>query len=88
MLPLLAGAVKRAIAGTMTPCSQSQIGHYCHLRGWRTAQVEAELALSVAVRWGPVMTAVNGTLVARPYAGPARATMLPLTATASNSAGG
>jgi hypothetical protein len=22
--------------------------------------------LSVAVRWGPIMTAVNGTLVARP----------------------
>jgi hypothetical protein len=47
MLPLLAGAVKRAIARTMNPCSQSQIGHYCHLRGWRTAQVEVELALSV-----------------------------------------
>jgi hypothetical protein len=29
-------------------------------------QVEAALVLSVAVRWGPVMTAVNGTLVARP----------------------
>jgi hypothetical protein len=35
--------------------------------------VEVELALSVVVRWGPVMTAVNGTLVARP----AGTTMLP-----------
>jgi hypothetical protein len=73
MLPLLAGAVKRAIAGTMTPCPQSQIGRCCYLPGWGTAQVEVELALSVAARWGPVMTAVNGTLGARP----ARTTMLP-----------
>jgi hypothetical protein len=29
-------------------------------------QVEEASALSVVVRWGPVMTAVNGTLVARP----------------------
>jgi hypothetical protein len=30
------------------------------------AQVEAASVLSVVVRWGPVGTAVNGTLVARP----------------------
>jgi hypothetical protein len=65
MLPLLAGAVKRAIAGTMTPCSQSQIGHCRHLRRKGTAQVEAASVLSVVVRWRPVRTAVNGTLVAR-----------------------
>jgi hypothetical protein len=50
----------------MTPCSQSQIGFCCHLRGWRTALVEADSALSVVVRSCPVGTAVNGTLVARP----------------------
>ena len=30
------------------------------------AQVEAAVVLSVVVRWGPVRTAVNGTVVARP----------------------
>jgi hypothetical protein len=49
-----------------TPCSQSQIGQDRYLRRQGTAQVEAVLALSVVVRWGPVRTAVNGTLVARP----------------------
>jgi hypothetical protein len=49
-----------------TPCLQSQIGRGSHLRGWGTAQVEAAVALSVAVRWGPVRTVVNGTVVARP----------------------
>jgi hypothetical protein len=29
------------------------------------AQVDAAVALSVAVRWGPAGTAVNGTVVAR-----------------------
>jgi hypothetical protein len=50
----------------LTPCSQSQFGRCCHLRGWGTSQVEAASWLSVVVRSGPVMTAVNGTLVARP----------------------
>jgi hypothetical protein len=39
-----------------TPCLQSQIGRCGHLRLWETAQVEAALALSVIVRWGPVRT--------------------------------
>ena len=30
-----------ATSGTLTPCSQSQIGPCCHLRGWGTAQVGA-----------------------------------------------
>jgi hypothetical protein len=30
------------------------------------AQVVPAAVLSVAIRWGPVMTAVNGMLVARP----------------------
>jgi hypothetical protein len=34
--------------------------------GMERAQAEAALVLSVVVRWGSVMTAVNGTLVARP----------------------
>jgi hypothetical protein len=55
-----------------TPCSQSQIGQGRHLRRQGAAQVEVALVLSVAVRWGPVKTVVNGTLVARP----ARKTML------------
>jgi hypothetical protein len=49
-----------------TTCLQSQIGGDHHLRRKRTAQVEATVALSVVVRWGPVRTAVNGTVVARP----------------------
>jgi hypothetical protein len=49
-----------------TPCLQSQIGRFAHVRGWGTAQVAATSALSVVVRWGPFRTAVNGTLVARP----------------------
>jgi hypothetical protein len=50
----------------VTPCSQSQIGRGRHLREQGTAPVEAVSALSVVVRSGPVRTAVNGTLVARP----------------------
>jgi hypothetical protein len=49
-----------------TPCSQSQIGGGRHLRSWRAAQVEGAVALSVVVRSGPIMTAMNGTVVARP----------------------
>jgi hypothetical protein len=48
-----------------TSCSQSQIGRHYHLRRQGMVQVEAALVLSVVVRWGPVKTAVNGTLVAR-----------------------
>jgi hypothetical protein len=33
---------------------------------WELGQVIAALVLSVVVRCGPVRTAVNGTLVARP----------------------
>jgi hypothetical protein len=44
----------------------SQFGRDRHLRMPDGAQVEAAWALSVVVRWGPVRTAVNGTLVARP----------------------
>lgn len=65
MLPLLATAVKRAIAGTMTLCSQSQIGAVCHLRRRPTKQVEGTEVLSMVVRPGPGRTVVNGTLVAR-----------------------
>jgi hypothetical protein len=49
-----------------TPCSQSQFGQDCDLRRERTVQVEEASALSVIVRSGPVKTAVNGTVVARP----------------------
>ena len=49
-----------------TPCLQSQIGHDRYLRGLSAMQVEAAVALSVAIPWGPVRTAVNGTVVARP----------------------
>jgi hypothetical protein len=48
-----------------TSCLQSRIGPVCHLRRRRTAQVEVAVALSMIVRWGPVKTAVNGTVVAR-----------------------
>ena len=50
-----------------TSCSQSQIGQDCDLRRKRTVQVGEALTLSVVVRWEPVRTAVNGTLVARPH---------------------
>jgi hypothetical protein len=49
-----------------TPCSQSQIGQDCHLRRHGAALVERTMALSVVVRWKPVMTVVSGTLMARP----------------------
>jgi hypothetical protein len=49
-----------------TPCLQSQIGQVRCLGRRGSALVEAALALSVVVRSGPVRTAVNGTLVARP----------------------
>jgi hypothetical protein len=58
-----------------TPCLQSQIGRSRHLRRERTTQLEAAVVLSVGVRRGPVGTAVNGTVVARPtrttFVGPA-----------------
>jgi hypothetical protein len=67
-----------------TPCLQSQIGPVRHLRRWRTAQVEVAVALSMIVRWGPVKTAVNGTVVARP----ARTTLVrPGTVGTSSTAG-
>jgi hypothetical protein len=49
-----------------TPCSQSQFGRTHHLRRCGVAQVGAAWVLSVVVRWAPIRTAVNGTLVARP----------------------
>jgi hypothetical protein len=49
-----------------TPCSQSQIRQGRYLGMWELGQVIAALVLSVVVRCGPVRTAVNGTLVARP----------------------
>jgi hypothetical protein len=49
-----------------TPCLQSQIGLHRYLRRQRTLQVVDTVVLSVSVRSGPVKTAVNGTLVARP----------------------
>jgi hypothetical protein len=67
-----------------TPCSQSQFGHCCHLRGRGTAQAEAASWLSVVVRSGPFRTAVNGTLVARP----ARMTLAHRGAIGSASTGG
>jgi hypothetical protein len=67
-----------------TPCSQSQFGRCCHLRGRGTAQVEAASSLSVVVRSGPFRTAVNGTLVARP----ARITLAHRGAAAFTSTGG
>jgi hypothetical protein len=49
-----------------TPCSQSQIGQDRYLgRRWMP-QVMSAVVLSAGVRWGPVSTGVNGTLVARP----------------------
>ena len=60
-----------------TTCSQSQIGQECDLRQERTVQAEEALALSVVVRWGPVLTGVNGRLVARP-ARLTRHTVVPL----------
>jgi hypothetical protein len=48
------------------PCLQSQIERCCYLRGWGMAQVGAASWLPVIVRWAPVRTAMNGTVVARP----------------------
>jgi hypothetical protein len=50
----------------VTSCLQSQFGRDRYLRRCEGAQVDAASALSVVVGWGPVRTAVNGTLVARP----------------------
>jgi hypothetical protein len=53
-------------SGEVSTCSQSQFGEDRYLgKGW-TAQAMAAVVLSVVVRSVPVMTAVNGTLVARP----------------------
>ena len=49
-----------------TPCLQSQIGRGSDLRHSLAPQVRTLVALSAVIRWGPVRTAVNGTLVARP----------------------
>ena len=48
-----------------TTCSQSQMRRTQHLRRCGVAHVGAAWVLSVGVRWGPAMTAVNGRLVAR-----------------------
>ena len=52
-------------SGQVTPCSQSQIGHDRYLGRRATMQAGAVVGLSVVVRKGPVMTGVNGMLVAR-----------------------
>jgi hypothetical protein len=52
--------------GQATPCLQSQFGQGRYLAMRRTAQVMVVVGLSVVVRCGPVRTAVNGTVVARP----------------------
>ena len=49
-----------------TSCLQSQIGQDLYLSHRGATQVMPDVVLSVAVRLGPVMAAVNGTLVARP----------------------
>jgi hypothetical protein len=49
-----------------TPCLPSQFERGLDLGNHGSPQVDATVVLSVRVRWGPVMTAVNGTLVARP----------------------
>jgi len=45
---------------------QNQIGQAGYLRGQGHVQVKAAVLLSVSVRAGPVVIAVNGTLLARP----------------------
>jgi len=49
-----------------TSCLQSQFEQDRYLGRRESAQLMAIVMLSVAVQEGPVMTAVNGTLVARP----------------------
>jgi hypothetical protein len=60
------GRVIDELMGVCARGSQSQIGRSRHPRRKEAAQVEAAEALSVMVRSGPLETAVNGTLVARP----------------------
>jgi hypothetical protein len=58
----------------LTPCSQSRIGQDGYLGSWRAAQLTAVGVLSMVVRSEPVVTVVNGMLVARPV----RATLVQL----------
>jgi hypothetical protein len=53
-------------SGQATPCSQSQIRQDRYLGKHEAAQVESIVALSVVVRWIPLMPAAYGTQVARP----------------------
>ena len=62
-----------------TPCLQSQIGQDGYLGSWGAAQLTAVGVLSVVVRSEPVVTVVNGTLVARPV----RATLIQLSGAGS-----
>jgi hypothetical protein len=68
--PLSGAPQARSQPQASDPCSQSQIGHERYLLWQRTAQVEAPSVLSVVVRWRPVKTDVNGTIVARPVRRP------------------
>jgi hypothetical protein len=49
-----------------TPCLQSQFGQGRDLARRRTAQVMAALGLSLGVRMRPLVSLVDGTVVARP----------------------
>jgi hypothetical protein len=49
-----------------TTCLQSQIRRDRDLERWGPALLTGAMVVSVGVRWGPLVTAVNGTLVARP----------------------
>jgi hypothetical protein len=47
-------------------CFKARLGEAVTCQVGGAAQVEGAVALSVVVRSGPIMTAVNGTVVARP----------------------
>jgi hypothetical protein len=51
--------------GPATSCLQSQIGRHHYQGKAKTAQFMATVLLSVSVRSVPIVTRVNGTLVAR-----------------------
>jgi hypothetical protein len=60
------GTVRRMHLDHRSPACKARLGEVVTCEVGGAAQVEGAVALSVVVRSGPIMTAVNGTVVAQP----------------------
>ena len=63
---LVDASLNQSTSTNRPPACKARLGEVVTFEVGGAAQVEGAVALSVVVRSGPIMTAVNGTVVARP----------------------